>query len=279
MTQGSFAGQISQKNFNFIKELVYKRSGIILNENKRGLVYNRLVKRLNNLNMHCIEEYCDLIRNNHTVELEKLINSITTNMTYFYREKHHFEALKNKILPEVARSHSSSETIHIWSAACSAGAEPYSIAMCVLDFMESHPRYRFHITASDLNSDILQVARDGIFHQDQVKEVPAQQLQRWFLRGTAENKEYVRVKSALQQLITFKQLNLLDTWDFRRNIDIIFCRNVMIYFDKSTCAQLHKRFAELLVPNGYLVIGHSETINNELLGLKLVGKTIYQKIN
>jgi chemotaxis protein methyltransferase CheR len=211
------------------------------------------------------------------VEKEAFINAITTNTTSFFRESHHFEYLADKLLPGLTKQQARPR-LRIWSAGCSAGQEPYCIAMTLQEEMSaaaSCPDVK--ILATDLDSNVLKTARRGIYPLEQVQNLPKERLRRWFSRGKGAQANKVRLASALREMISFNQLNLMHTWPMRGPFDIIFCRNVVIYFDKPTQKRLFDRYADMLTPGGHLFVGHSETLNQVSDRFDLIGNTIYRK--
>ena len=265
----------TDRDFNFISKFIGDHTGIVLSDAKRDLIYGRLASRLRARQLTKFSEYCELLKAGDTEEVEHCINALTTNLTSFFREQHHFDFLKNDLLPTLIKE-KTSKTLRVWSAGCSTGEEPYSIAMTIL---ETLPRgWDVRILATDLDTKVVDTASKGIYKLDRVEGIPKTRLKQWFQKGTGANEGMVKVSSKLQEIITFKQLNLLSNWPMKGSFDIIFCRNVVIYFDKSTQAVLFDRFAQQLDDNSHLFIGHSETLNNVCDRFELLGHTIYKKI-
>ncbi|MBC7984435.1 MAG: protein-glutamate O-methyltransferase [Candidatus Obscuribacterales bacterium] len=269
--------ELGDAEFDFLRHVVMENAGIALGPNKRLLVQGRLARRLRALDLASYAEYCEYLRNGGPEELVNLINAITTNVTAFFRENHHFEQLARRMLPEAMERNASSRRIRIWSAGCSSGEEPYSIAMTVLDKTPLAPRWDVKILATDIDSDMVSTAAAGEYPEDRLIGVPEALQRRWFRRGGGDNAGMVKVKSELSELLTFRPLNLLHEWPLQGPFDVIFCRNVMIYFDQPTRDRLLARFARLLAHNGFLCIGHSESIPGDTGPFKLVGRTIYCK--
>lgn len=268
---------LREAEFDFIRHVVSENAGIVLGPNKRQLVQGRVARRMRELGLPSYEAYCEHVREAGPEELVGLINALTTNVTSFFRENHHFEALASYMLPEALARNAASRRIRIWSAGCSTGEEPYCLAMVASEGLPASQRWDFRILATDIDSDVIAQAQQGVYPLERVSAVPEKRLKRWFHRGSGPAAGSVRVRDQIAQLITFRPLNLLHEWPMRGPFDIIFCRNVMIYFDQQTRERLIERFAQMLAPGGYLCIGHSESIHGAT-PFKLVGKTIYRRI-
>jgi len=270
--------QLSDQEFNFIRTVVEKNAGIILGANKRQLVQGRLARRIRELGLGSVAEYCDVIRNGGPEELVSLINAITTNVTSFFRENHHFEALQAVMLPEAMGRNERTRRLRVWSAGCSSGEEPYSIAMASAEFLNGARGWDFKILATDIDSEVLSAAASGEYPVERLNGVSDERRRRWFTSDSGVSAGYVRARPELQSLITFRPLNLMGEWPMRGPFDVIFCRNVMIYFDQATRDRLVLRYASLLADGGYLCLGHSESIHMQHSRFKLVGRTIYRKL-
>ena len=268
----------TEKDFNTVKKLVAQQTGINLTDAKKDLVYGRLSKRIRTLGLSSFRDYIEYIHQAHEDELVNFINAITTNLTSFFRENHHFEYLSNILLPQLIKVNEQSRKIRIWSAGCSTGEEPYSIAMTVLEHMEKHKNWDIKILATDLDTNVIEKAKSGIYTEERITGLEKERNKRWFLKGKGSKQGYVKVSSELKDIITFRQLNLIASWPMQGTFDIIFCRNVVIYFDKPTQKVLFDRYANLLVDNGTLFIGHSETLFKVSSRFKAIGSTIYQKL-
>lgn len=273
----NYGPQLGDAEFDFIRHVIGENAGIVLGPNKRQLVQGRLARRLRELALPSYEAYCDFLRDAGPEELVGLINAITTNVTSFYRENHHFEALASYMLPEAMKRNAASKRLRIWSAGCSTGEEPHCLGMMAAESLPSSPRWDFKILATDIDSDVIAAASQGIYPLDRMSSVSPERLKRFFRKGSGDNEGAAVAKPELKSLITFRTLNLLKTWPMKGPFDVIFCRNVMIYFDQPTREKLVNRFSELLVPGGYLCIGHSESIHAGSAPFKLVGKTIYRR--
>ncbi len=273
----SYGPVLGDAEFDFIRHVIAENAGIVLGPNKRQLVQGRLARRLRELQLPSYEAYCDHVREAGPEELVGLINALTTNVTSFFRENHHFEALASYMLPEAFERNASSRRVRIWSAGCSTGEEPYCLAMVAAETLPSTPRWDLKILATDIDSDVISAAEQGVYPLDRLQNVAPERLREHFQRGSGANAGNVVVKAAIRSLITFRTLNLLHNWPMRGPFDVIFCRNVMIYFDAPTRERLVNRYAQMLAPGGYLCIGHSESIHSSATPLKLVGKTIYRR--
>jgi len=260
---------LSDAHFRRICQLIYQRAGIVLADHKRDMVYNRLVRRLRTLGLDDFGRYLSMLEANaNSAEWQAFINSLTTNLTAFLREAHHFP-----VLAEHARKRSGE--YRIWSAAASTGEEPYSLAITLADTLGTAPG-RWKVFASDIDTEVLQKAQSGIYRQEELKTLSPQQLQRYFMRGTGPHDGLVRVRGELANHVEFAPLNLLDKqYNVPGPFDAIFCRNVMIYFDRETQEAILKRFVPLLKPGGLLFAGHSENFSNLSRDFWLRGQTVY----
>jgi chemotaxis protein methyltransferase CheR len=274
----AYGAVLGDTEFEFIRHVIAENAGIVLGPNKRQLVQGRLVRRLRELALPTFEAYCEHVRNSGPEELVGLINAITTNVTAFFRENHHFEALAGHMLAEAQTRNAQSRRVRIWSAGCSTGEEPYSIAMTLHRAMASVGRWDTRILATDIDSEVIAFAQRGVYPVDRVGSIPDAELKSSFDRGSGAQAGFARVKPHLNSMITFRTLNLLGEWPMRGPFDIIFCRNVMIYFDQPTRERLLNRYAGLLAVGGYLCLGHSESIHSQKHPLRLVGKTIYRRV-
>ncbi|MCC6207493.1 MAG: protein-glutamate O-methyltransferase CheR [Gammaproteobacteria bacterium] len=263
-------------DFDYIRRVVVEQTGIVLSDQKRELVYGRLAKRLRALGLHTFADYCGHLERSPD-ELHELVNAITTNLTSFFREPYHFDYLRDTVLPELLRSNAQSRRIRIWSAGCSTGEEPYSIAMVLRDALPSGEGWDARILATDIDSNVLAKAQEGIYQEERATGVPERYLRRGFRKGQGDHAGMLRVGDEVRSLITFRQLNLMKDWPMHGPFDVIFCRNVVIYFDKPTQRRLFDRYADILVDGGHLFIGHSETLFKVSERFTLIGRTIYRK--
>lgn len=270
--------RFTDKDFTHIRKLVAEKTGIHLSEAKRDMVYSRLSRRLRALNLERFDHYCHLLKDDSHDEMVQFINAITTNLTAFFRENHHFEYLKNTVLPGLFHS-KTDKRIRIWSAGCSTGEEPYSIAMTVSEAARAYKDWDIKILATDLDTNVVQKASSGVYTMQRVNGISNSLLQTYFQKSTDARSDEIRVVKSLRDMITFKPLNLMHDWPMKGPFDVIFCRNVVIYFDKPTQRILFDRYANLLSDNGHLFIGHSESLFKVSDRFKLIGGTMYQKQN
>lgn len=268
-----------ENEFEFIRDLVYKHSRINLGPDKRELVSARLGKRLRATNIETVHDYCHYLQAQHDdEELSHLIDAISTNHTFFFREIAHFEFLQNTVVPEM-KARATTERwpqFNVWSAACSSGEEPYSIAMQLDECIGN--AWSWRIQATDISHRILEKASNAIYREDMVEKLSPDRIRRFFQRGHGPQEGNYRVKQALRNNITFEHLNLLeDEPAFRGPYQLIFCRNVMIYFDRQTQEELVNKLATYLVPGGYLFVGHSESLTGIHHPLKPVRPAVYRR--
>jgi len=267
----------TDKDFQFIQTLVAERTGIVLTEIKRTMVYSRIARRIRHCGVATFEEYCQLLKAGDESELISFTNAITTNLTSFFREPHHFDYLANTVLPELEKT-KKDKRIRIWSAGCSSGEEPYSIAMTVQDYFAHKDGWDIKILASDLDFDMVERASRGVYNEDRVTGLDKKHLQKYVKKGKGDLQGSVKMDRRLMDMITFKQLNLLHEWPFKGPFDFMFCRNVVIYFNKETQKELFDRYAEHLPENAPLFIGHSESLFKVTDRFKSMGQTIYRKV-
>ena len=267
--------ELSDRNFEFISRFIRGYAGIELTEAKRDLVYSRLVRRLRQLGMRSFNEYCKLLESDSAEERERCVNALSTNLTSFFREPHHFRYLKQELVPALV-SEKTERRITVWSAGCSTGEEPYSIAITLAESLPAGWDYR--ILATDLDSSVVETATAGNYSTERIAGIDPEVAKRWFLAGRGANAGRVQVKDELRRHITFRKLNLLERWPMRRTVDIIFCRNTIIYFSKETQKALFERFHDILRPAGHVFIGHSESLYKVTESFRLLGQTIYQRI-
>ncbi len=266
---------MSDANFARIAELAHDYTGIVLGPHKRDMIYGRLSRRIRGLGLKNFNQYCDLLEQERSPELSNFINAITTNLTSFFRENHHFDFLKDTVLPEIMEKNKVGKRIRFWSAGCSTGEEPYSLSI-VLNEQVDRRVWDTKILATDLDSNVLNHGKSGIYDVGRIESIDETRRKKWFLRDPAQP-QVVKVKPALSQLISFKRLNLLEPWPMKGRFDVIFCRNVVIYFNKDTQRQLFNRYADILADGGYLFIGHSETLHRVSDRFESLGRTIYRK--
>ena len=264
----------TRADFERVRALIYRQAGISLADSKQEMVYSRLARRLRATGIQSFGKYLDdLEAGRMSEEWEAFTNALTTNLTSFFREAHHFPLLAEHALRLRARA---GEPLTIWCSASSTGEEPYSIAMTVCEaFNTLTPNVQ--IVATDIDTNVLATASEGVYGMDRVEKMSQERLKRFFLRGKGRHDGMVRVRQELRQLVTFRQLNLLaDNWPISGQFDAIFCRNVMIYFDKNTQRKILSRFVPLMKPHALLFAGHSENFLYVSDSLRLRGKTVYE---
>ncbi len=266
---------ITAEEFQRFRTLIYNESGISLSEQKQTLLASRLSKRLRDLSLSTFAEYYENVTKDPTrEEFTRMLDLISTNKTDFFREPKHFDFLRERIMPELFGE----KRIRIWSSACSTGEEPYTIAMTLFEHAPNPSQWDFKILASDISTRVLSKAAAGLYQEDRFRDVPSDVLKRHFLRGRGESAGMFKVKPHLAAVIQFRRLNLMDSqFPIKNPLDLIFCRNVMIYFDRPTQATLVNKFYRYLKPGGYLFIGHSESLQWVEHSFKSLAPTIYQK--
>lgn len=264
----------TQQDFDRVKKLIYDRAGISLSSSKKNMVYSRLSRRLRANGLNSFGEYLSLLDKVGAAEWEEFTNALTTNLTAFFREEHHFPILERHV-----DQRRNKPKIQIWCSAASTGEEPYSIAMAVVNAFKTFTP-PVHILATDLDTNVLEKAQKGVYGMDRLEKLPKEKLKSFFLKGSGSHAGSAIVRPELRNLITFRQLNLLDDgWPIRGPFDVIFCRNVMIYFDKPTQYQILKKFAPLMASDGLLFAGHSESFHHAADLFKLREKTVYELAN
>ena len=260
----------NRSDFEKVRKTLMSQAGIRLADSKDGMVYSRLARRLRALNMDSFNEYLAYVASS-TDEQEQFVNALTTNLTSFFREPHHFDALARYL-------HEHPETHTIWCAASSTGEEPYSIAMVVAEVYGSY-KPPVNIVASDIDSNVLATAQRGVYAANSIEKLSNSRKQQFFHRGTGNNTGKVKVVDELRNMVTFKKINLQQAdWGFRREVNVVFCRNVMIYFDKPTQLKLLARMVDLLPADGMYVAGHSENFNLQTDLVRPMGKTLYRPV-
>ncbi len=265
---------LSDREFEAVRNKVYKLAGISMSDAKRTLVVSRLSKIVRRLNLNTFSEYIDFLdRGASATDIQEFINALTTNLTRFYREDHHFEHLVDHVGtlmndPKIK----SAKRLRIWSAGCSTGQEPYTIAMALFDAYPQLKTWDIRILATDIDTDVVQRAQHGIYKENDLAGLSPERSRFFEQVGNGD----VRIPDFIRKVIAFKPLNLMNDWPMKGPFDAIFCRNVAIYFNKPTQERMFTRMGELLAPHGFLYIGHSENLNSVSDKFKLVGKTIYK---
>lgn len=263
--------QFTDKDFETVCKLIYSHAGIALNTSKKDMVYSRLARRLRATGLNTFRDYLRLLESNNEAEWQAFTNALTTNLTSFFREQHHFP-----ILAEHVRRIKGRHPINLWCSASSTGEEPYSMAMTMVEVFNTYTP-PVHILATDLDTSVLAKAETGIYTLDRLEKMPEDKVKRFFLKGTGNQEGYAQVRPELRNMITFRQINLLhDKWALRPPFDAIFCRNVMIYFDKPTQRRILEKFVPLMRPDGLLFAGHSESFHHAADLFRLSGNTVYQ---
>jgi chemotaxis protein methyltransferase CheR len=265
-------GPLPPKVFQALRDLLHQHCGIALSPSKLTMVQSRLAKRLRKLGLQSYEDYLDVLRDPAAEEWTEFINALTTNLTSFFREEHHFTRLVELIRPTFERT----RKIRIWSAGCSTGEEPYTLAMTLQHAFGAQASIQ--IIASDLDTSVLETAARGVYPVDRIEALPLSWKQFGFLKGKGANQGSVRVRPELRARVSFQQMNLRDAdWPIDGPFQAIFCRNVMIYFDKPTQKNLLARYHRLLEPEGLLFVGHSESLLDNTSGFQSLGQTIYRR--
>jgi chemotaxis protein methyltransferase CheR len=276
------ADTLSQSDLTRLCELVYSECGIKLSADKKVMMEVRLKRRLRDLNIDTYAEYCHfLFAGNHKdrqAEIIHLIDVMTTNKTDFFREGAHFDFLVEKALPTLLSSGPGGRELHFWSAGCSTGEEPYTLAMVLALFAESHSGFKFKVLATDISNTVLAKAKMGVFNSAVVEPVAIEYRRKYFMRSRDPSSNQLRIVPELRQLIEFRWLNLMEDFGMSETMDGIFCRNVIIYFDRPTQERLLAKLSQQLVTGGFMFVGHSETLHNMDLPLVPVAPALYRKI-
>ena len=269
--QGDAASLLNDREFARARQLISEYAGIKLSPQKRNMVYNRLLRRVRANGVHSFADYLDLVQAESSHEREAFVNALTTNLTAFFRESHHFELLASRA---AARSRKGLPPMRIWSSACSTGEEAWSIAMVL---RESSCAGEIH--ASDIDSEVLRTAAAGVYRSERVTDLQPERLKRHFLRGTGANQGWVSIRPELRAMARFSQLNLqAPHWPQQERFDVIFCRNVVIYFDREDQKRLAARFVDMLAPGGLLMVGHSESFPAGHPAFRSCGRTAYERV-
>lgn len=255
---------LTRRDLNEIAAMIYSDAGIALNDSKASLVYSRLSKHIRNLGLSGFRAYCQLVSSQEGAgERREMLSHLTTNFTRFFRENHHFDHLRDEVLPGLIARAKAGGRVRIWSAASSDGQEPYSIALTVFQAFPQVLDYDFKILATDIDPKILAVARQGAYDDQALETVSPALRKQWFSEVEIAGRRKHQVDDRLKRLITYNELNLMAQWPFKGQFDVIFCRNVVIYFDEPTQVKIWGRFAGLLPVGGHLYIGHSERVSGD----------------
>jgi chemotaxis protein methyltransferase CheR len=270
--------QVSDAQYQKLAQLIYKLAGIHLGESKKELLRARLAKRLRSLGCRDVKDYiCRLEDDTSGQELVSFLDVITTNKTDFFREPQHFDFLAGEVLPKLDKLCGPNQPFRLWSAACSTGEEPYTLGMVLRENRAAWERRGLFLLASDLSTKVLEQAKRGVYANERVVDMPRQMLTRYFQRGSNAWEGHVRVRPELRNMVEFRRINLMDAFDSDRAFHVIFCRNVMIYFDKPTQERLVDKFYDCLVPGGYLFVGHSESLTGIRHRLGFVRPAVYRR--
>lgn len=274
MVEGEFL--FTNDDFLSIARMLYDDAGIALSESKASLVYSRLAKRLRALGLESFRDYCHFVAGSQGVsERQNMLAALTTNVTRYFREPHHFEHLKTRVLPELAARAKARGRVRIWSAGCSTGQEPYSIALTMLEVLPDAAQYDVRILATDIDPNVVATGRAGVYSNEAVQPVPAALRDRWMVRVKDGARDAWGTGEEMRRLVSFRELNLMGNWPMKGRFDAIFCRNVVIYFDEPTQARIWSRFAPLLTPGGRLYVGHSERVT-DMAKFETDGLTTYR---
>ncbi|WP_419909611.1 CheR family methyltransferase [Hoeflea sp.] len=275
LVDGEF--RMTAQDLKDIAAMIYEDAGIYLNETKASLVYSRLAKRIRRIGIDSFASYCKLVASPQGKdERRQMLSLLTTNFTRFFREEHHFEHLRQTAFPELAARAKAGGRVRIWSAGCSQGQEPYTIALTLLSAMPDAERYDVKILATDIDPMVIAHAREGVYDGAAIDTVSPELRRQWFKQHGSDGQW--RVDDAVKRLITFRELNLMRDWPFKGPFDVLFCRNVVIYFDEATQARIWTRYRDMLTEGGWLYIGHSERVSGDAKAHFLnSGITTYQK--
>lgn len=268
--------EFTREDFDYLRKVVSDTTGIVSSEDKYTMYYSRLAARLRALGLVDFRAYREYLGKNPETESIELINSVTTNLTSFFRENHHFDYLRDQLVTQ--KKQNGERRLRIWSAGCSTGEEAYSIAITLQQAIADLNQWDIRILATDIDSHVLTTAQEGIYDAARVASLDQALLKRYFEPVADDNRGRVRVEDNLRRMIRFQQLNLLHRWPIQEKFDLIFCRNVVIYFSAETKVELVDRFADQLVSNGILMMGHSESLYRTSNRFELFGKTVYQLI-
>jgi chemotaxis protein methyltransferase CheR len=273
--------RLSKRNFDMLSKYIYDYSGIKMPHTKMTMLEGRLRRRLRVTGMPTFDSYCDYIFKHGGLESESifLIDAVTTNKTDFFREPKHFDFLTRTALPEIVRNYGD-RRIRTWSSACSTGAEPYTMAMVMSDYLSAHASERdYFVLATDLSTDVLQKAQRGIYQSDLLQPVPAEMMRKYVMQPADKRRQEMRIVPKLRSKVGFARMNLMDdTYPVGDAMHLIFCRNVLIYFDKPTQQHVLSRLCANLLPGGYLFIGHSETVTGFDLPIRQVANTVFKRV-
>jgi chemotaxis protein methyltransferase CheR len=273
---------LSARSFDRLAAFTTQELGIKMNESKALMIQSRLMRRVRELGLRSIDDYCEHLFSSPHAAAERVhfINAITTNKTDFFREPEHFRFLVNKVLPEFERLQVlyPNQRLNVWSAPCSSGEEPYTLAMVLSEYAATHPGFEFHILATDISTKVLQIAKEGIYGKQQVAPVPIEMRRKYIRQGRGEQHSLVRISPALRRLVSFHPLNFMDAeYGVRGMVHVIFCRNVLIYFDRPTQQAVINKLCRHLIPGGFLFTSHSESLHGLDVPLASLGHACFRK--
>lgn len=276
-----FRAQLTEAEFDKLSRFIYKESGIKMPPVKRVMLQSRLQKRLRELNMTNFKDYISYVFSNEglNTEIIHMLDVVSTNKTDFFREPIHFDFLSNTVLPEFISSKTGLKSIKVWSAGCSSGEEPYTLAIVMSDFAERNPGFDYSIVGTDISTQILQKAVNAVYKEERVANIPIDIKRKYFLKSKDRANPTVKLIADLRKRVRFGRLNFMEpTFSMTETFDVVFCRNVLIYFDRETQEKVIQKLCERLKPNGYFFLGHSESIMNMDVPLKQVKPTIFQRL-
>lgn len=265
---------MSDEVFKGFQRIALEQTGIELADGKRAMIVNRFSRRLGALGLTCFEEYLSLVSEPGHSEAREFVDTVTTNLTYFFREPHHFEVLAETVLPALAKNTDMQAPIRIWSAGCSSGAEPYTLAMVARETPATRDRL-VRILCTDIDTKMVEATRQGSYSEEQMRGLDAVRLERWFSKTPSGR---YQVNEQLGSMLICKQLNLFNQWPIKSGVDVIMCRNVLIYFNPSYQKKLLKSFSQIQKPGGYLFLGHSETLEGFKDCYRRTDNTVYERI-
>jgi chemotaxis protein methyltransferase CheR len=273
---------ISASDYSRLRDLIYREAGIALGPSRKAMLEGRVRRRLKALAIDSYEDYCGYLFSDRGLreELIHFVDVVTTNKTDFFREPRHFEFLRSKVLPERVQFGAGRRPLLGWSAGCSTGEEPYTIAIVLSEYESAHPGFSFRILATDISTAVLNKAVRGIYSTEAVQAVPQILRTRYFMRGREPGTARARVVPELRGLVEFRRLNFMDSdYGISEEVDFIFCRNVIIYFDRPTQQEILEKLAKCLLPGGYLFMGHAETLHEMDLPLQQVAPALYRRVD
>jgi chemotaxis protein methyltransferase CheR len=271
---------ISSADYGRLRTLIYEQSGIVLNQEKKTMLELRIKRRLRSLGISSFAQYCEYLfaRHNHQDEIVHLLDVVTTNKTDFFREPDHFEYLVQQAVPDLVAREQIDKGLLVWSAGCSTGEEPYTLAMVLSEYAQLHPGFRFRVLATDLSTTVLAKAKLGVFDHEVIHPIPLELRRKYFMRSRDPEDNTVRVVPELRRLVDFRRVNFMDTdFGLTDKVHIIFCRNVIIYFDRRTQENILQKLTNHLMPGGYAFLGHSETLHGMDLPLVPIAPALYRR--